>query len=371
MPMFGYGRRIIAGQLSMEGAGFIGDSEQTLSMRYASIGSNVYMPDTTFDYVDLKLAKVGGWFSIVCSTFNGYFDMHSASVGGSIIMPKTTFYKPIRMKYLNVGANLDARGAELTELDLTGAQVERGLRLGPPGNEDVDELRQCKNKSGKIPNLILRTNLILRNTSIGSLVDTKGTWPENLDRDLKGFTYHQLGASGEDAPIKRKSSWYIDWLKKNEPYSPQPYLQLAGVLRAEGLNEMADDVLLERRERERERAYSKGEYFKWLGQSTLRYVYGYGYGRHGFLALFYTMGFFIVFGTLMLWRERRKYSVISSIPDSACYSLDMLLPIIHLREQNYSDVNLTSGVRFYFYFHKVVGYLLIFFLLALLTGYTS
>ena len=49
----------------------------------------------------------------------------------------------------------------------------------------------------------------------------------------------------------------------------------------------------------------------------------------------------------------------------------MLLPIIHLREQHYSDVNLTSGVRFYFYFHKVVGYLLIFFLLAWLSGYTS
>ena len=51
------------------------------------------------------------------------------------------------------------------------------------------------------------------------------------------------------------------------------------------------------------------------------------------------------------------------------YSLDMLLPGIHLREQHY-EVDLKTGAKYYFYIHKIIGYTLAFFLLAGLTGLT-
>lgn len=50
------------------------------------------------------------------------------------------------------------------------------------------------------------------------------------------------------------------------------------------------------------------------------------------------------------------------------YSLDMLLPVIQLRERHYTDVDLITWVRYYFYIHKVIGYVLVFFVIAGLSG---
>ena len=41
-----------------------------------------------------------------------------------------------------------------------------------------------------------------------------------------------------------------------------------------------------------------------------------------------------------------------------CYSFDMLLPVIRLREHHY-DVDLTTKAKYYFYVHKIVGYVLV------------
>jgi len=52
------------------------------------------------------------------------------------------------------------------------------------------------------------------------------------------------------------------------------------------------------------------------------------------------------------------------------YSLDMMLPVIHLRQRHY-DVDLHGIVRYYFYFHQVMGYVLASFLIAGLSGLTK
>jgi hypothetical protein len=65
------------------------------------------------------------------------------------------------------------------------------------------------------------------------------------------------------------------------------------------------------------------------------------------------------------------------------FSFDYLLPVIRLREDHYKEVALASiaqarfpylgvqlsiPVRGYFYFHQIVGYILVFFLIAALSG---
>ena len=52
------------------------------------------------------------------------------------------------------------------------------------------------------------------------------------------------------------------------------------------------------------------------------------------------------------------------------YSLDILLPIIRLRGRHY-DVDLQGIVRYYFYFHQIMGYVLASFLIAELSGLTK
>jgi len=53
--------------------------------------------------------------------------------------------------------------------------------------------------------------------------------------------------------------------------------------------------------------------------------------------------------------------------DRLIYSLDALLPFITLRSEH-NSFDLQSWPKYYLYFHKVMGYVLIAFLLAAVTG---
>ena len=379
----------IGGQLSMENATFT-KPESVLKLRYANIGSNLFMPKSKFKDVDLNFSKIDGWFSGIDSTFDGKLEMNSTSVAGNVFLQKSAIYKPANMPYLRVEGNLDLRGAELAGINLSGARVERALRFGQYNENNINWIKSLEesengNKDEKNP------SLTLLNTNVGSLQDTKESWPKNLKRNLKGFTYDHLGASGNDAPIERKSSWYTEWLNPDsgpnskEPFSPQPYTQLARVFRADGLTTMSDDILFEMRKREhvtlwksciKDQAFSLencNDKFRLASLTISRYIYGFGYGQHSINALGGLSVVLIFLGLLATFLEtlisRPKVPMFASFLDRVVYSLDMMLPIIHLREQNYNDVELVTIVRFYFDFHKVAGYTIVFFLLAWLTSH--
>lgn len=57
-------------------------------------------------------------------------------------------------------------------------------------------------------------------------------------------------------------------------------------------------------------------------------------------------------------------------PFLAFYSLDLLLPIIELHKPHY-DIVLDGVARYYFAFHKLMGYVLASFLVAGLAGLTK
>lgn len=273
--------------------------------------------------------------------------------------------KPANLKYLSVGSFLDAQDVTLSELDLTGAQINGELRLGSSSDGNI-EGKDCKDQKGrKDQNENLHVSkLTLRNTSVGVLQDTKTSWPDNLEREFEGFTYDRLGESGYD----RESSWFIDWLEKDKSYSPEPYRHLAGVLRTAGHEDVADAVLFASRERERKE--SNLSLAKWLTLWALKLSIGYGYCY--FLALFW-IALLVVIGTFILdlVQEHERPSIISGLLDSAFYSLDMLLPVIRLRERHYCIDLTTWWARYYFYFHKVMGYVLVFFVIAGLSGLTE
>jgi len=75
----------------------------------------------------------------------------------------------------------------------------------------------------------------------------------------------------------------------------------------------------------------------------------------------------VAIGALVFRRteEARK----NRMPYGIAYSVDMLLPIIKLRERHY-DIDLPGWPRYYFYFHKIMGYVLASFLIAGLSGLT-
>jgi hypothetical protein len=58
------------------------------------------------------------------------------------------------------------------------------------------------------------------------------------------------------------------------------------------------------------------------------------------------------------------------MPWGVAYSFDLLLPIIRLRDAHY-EMDLKGFARYYFYIHKIMGYLLASFLIAGVSGLTK
>ena len=110
------------------------------------------------------------------------------------------------------------------------------------------------------------------------------------------------------------------------------------------------------------------------GLGALKIFIGYGYGWRMFVALLWIVGLVAV-GTLILHfsKERDRYCILQARwgVGCACYSLDMILPLIHLRERHYTVVDLITWAKYYFYFHKIMGYILVFFVIAGLSGLTQ
>ena len=76
---------------------------------------------------------------------------------------------------------------------------------------------------------------------------------------------------------------------------------------------------------------------------------------------------FVVIGTAVLSKYEDQQEKPKDDRLGVWYSVDMLLPVVRLRERHY-EVDLVGLVRYYFFVHKIVGYVLTFFVIAGLSG---
>ena len=136
-----------------------------------------------------------------------------------------------------------------------------------------------------------------------------------------------------------------------------------------GHPEMADDVLYAGRERERKEAWRRSK-LRWLGLGLLKSVMGYGCGRRMlWRPLGWVFGLTVV-GTAILYLTGVPKEPSGSPVTPWFFSFDLLLPIIQLYEPHY-EVVLHGCAKYYFAFHKLMGYLLASFLVAGLAGLTK
>jgi hypothetical protein len=92
-----------------------------------------------------------------------------------------------------------------------------------------------------------RVGLDLIDASVDALVDDPESWPKPGRLELDGFVYRRFSGN---APTDAKSR--LNWLSRQEPLKPQPYRQLATVLRNEGDDVGARHVLFEMESRRRD-----------------------------------------------------------------------------------------------------------------------
>jgi uncharacterized protein YjbI with pentapeptide repeats len=301
-----------------------------------------------FADVDLMGADIGGNLELVESTVNGTLDCDSINVGRIVLLARgATFLGPISLIFAKIGRNLElAGGAFGNQVDITGARIGSELRLGsarhPPATWQA------------------RSALILHNASVDTIQDSPQAWPDRLD--LNGFNYQSLGginATDKDSMLERSLAWFETWLAKQERYAAQPYERLAICLKNNGKSEMVTAIRYAGSERERRESSGWWRYI-WL--TIFKYSVGYGY--RPWRALGWAAAL-VLLGAAVL--QISAEGLRNNMPYGFAYSFDMLLPLVKLRESHYK-IDLLGWARYYFYGHKIMGYLLASFLIAGLSG---
>ncbi len=373
--------------------------------------------------VNLVGAKIRGSIDMRGAIFKSNPEIDGMQVEGDLFMNNVEVSKThiLYLTFCEIGRSLYISGSKLPSLNLSGTKIHKDFYLGS---------RSSKN-SFPSPEWHEGAKLVLRNTEVGAIQDLPDAWPDKLE--LEGFTYSRLSGfkpeNQEDKPNKenekksdsksekaidwsekfkemnrkkvkqhsedmgeRGIEWFKEWLAKQESYSPQPYEQLATVLRNAGHKDKADKVLYESRERERSQSRSQSRYLYWLWLTALRWVIGYGYSLR--YSLFWVIGL-VIFGTVLCFTtlENAKKDSISKangkIPTgsqnsttseeskgvllihSFWYSVDNFLPVIELLKDE-DKVKFSSwGIKSIFYIHRIVGSVLAIYIGAGLSGLTK
>lgn len=357
----------IGDELSMSCSVF----ESLLNMNSINIGTNLYMNsdevkrklegrkegdcklgkiycctgEAKFKDVTLKNATIGHHMEIIgaadlSDTSGGLnLNINSSDIGGSLKLMESSF-ETIALKYIRIGQNLDLEDAKITsQIDLTGAFIQNRLQLNP---KEWGENKVLMLNNASANNFLMPVN-----------------WPEKVD--ISGFNYQKI-----DNEINKVLLDGVLQRFNTTNYTPQPYVHFANVLRSMGYNNRATEVIIAKMDHKRDSAEGMVTPIKLY---LLKIFIGYGY------AYFYSLGWALILvmsGFLMLRLERSKADVedkkSEGILEQVFYSIDMLIPIIHLNKKHDEIKHGILFVRYYFYFHKVMGYVLTMAIVAGLSG---
>jgi hypothetical protein len=334
----------VGAELVMTGATFDGE----LAMDGLKVGGSLVMRDQArFAAVRLPGAHIKGQLSMSGSTFTGDVGMGGLEVEGELFLDGTVFSQWVAMPFLHVGRLLSLDGTVFGSLRLTRARIDGTFRIA-------------------VASAAREGRLDLTGATAGAIEDSRDRWPLHLRLD--GFTYTHWDAldSGEGSPMAaRDAAWFIDWLGRQTDFSPRPSEQLAQVLRETGHADKAKDVLFAARERERReerknRTWWRNGRWWWL---TFKWAF-IGHGYRVQWSLWWVLGFVLlgawVFAGTLPAAQMNLLQILS-------YSADMLLPIIELNKAHEAIV-LDGFALYYFYFHKIMGFVLASFLVAGLSG---
>ena len=374
--------------LHMSGAECKGE----LILNSLAVKGSLRMDNARFSKFKLESATIGGVFDLSCARCNGKegtVNIYGLDLNGDMLMKKAEFPN-VELRYARIGGCVDISRGRFTSMDLTGSSIKTVLQMG---SDDTSKATW----SGK------SSLLLLRNTVVDAVQAPPNLNPFPKKLDLNGFKYTHLGEGREEEREElreddsdmgsREPEWFIDyWLEKNRSYSPQPYLQLAEVLRNMGHPVKADYILFEGKKRERReiRIRSKGgkcrEKLKYAWLTLLQKTIGYGYRLR--YAIYWGSLFFIMGVLFFAWAiqgspvtceyvKPQTYSWHLFFSGLKCietyaFSLDLLLPIVKLNDCHSKILPmLPDWARYYFYVHELVGYFFGSFVVAGLSGITK
>jgi hypothetical protein len=304
-------------------------------------------------------ANFGGQVSIRNTLINGDLNADGASAASSFELrnDSSVRYKlKVTMINANFARNLMITQTTLASMNLANAGVAGTLQFDAPSIYDNAHLSRPD-----LPSKYWTENswLNLQGADIGLLRNTYWTWPRTLFLD--GMHFGLIGFKFPDLDTGCIDGGWSHWLRGMSGYSPQPYQQLAKYLTESGEAGAAACVMQTSETR------SLGQL--WIVPRVIKWTYGQvaGYGYAPARAFIYVV-VFVLIGMLVLRLTGQGKK--NGMPIGMFYSLSQLVPLVTLNK-HFDDIELTGAARYYFYLHKIVGWVIVGFLTATLTSLSS
>ena len=336
----------ISGTLELDGS----KVSRTLNMDKLRVDSSLFLRnDAKFADVNLTSTRVGGQLNLVHAKVGGNLQCYSLVVDEDGLLYDAQFSGRIDCQFAKFRSLYLDNSTFGGDVDLSSAQLSGELALGEAVPQHSPQWSPGK-------------TLILRNARAETIPILTDAWPAQVD--VNGFTYKALRrdiAVDHHRTPECPSDLFRCWFGKQQSFSPHAYEQLALAFQNQG---HADDARAIRYDgREREVSESGGLRYAWL--TTLNWAIG--YGHHIELAMIWTL-VLVILGVFVLGVSGEGPK--NGMPVGLSYSFDMLLPIIKLRDAHY-EIDLVGWPRYYFYVHKIAGYVLASFLIVGISGLTK
>lgn len=283
----------------------------------------------------------------------GWINFVSATVGGDLLFADAQLTYPngyaFNAENINVAGNVYVRAGTLIDgsLNLFGAKI--GMDFMWTG-----------------PQVTSQTSLDLRNARAAILEDAARSWPNAGRLFLDGFTYDRI-VDGSPVEARIRTEW-LDRQPKDK-FRPQPYEQLASVLRTMGHEVEARDIMIQKN-------FARGNFTtlfwrEWWWYNFFGWLIGYGYLPSR--AFFMSVGL-IVLGTILFRRgyhhdlimptKESAYARYGGTPDppgtrrarfcrdyprfnAFVFSLEAFTPLLRLDQSSNWTPNSHAGERFW------------------------
>ncbi|MFC5863455.1 hypothetical protein ACFPT7_14210 [Acidicapsa dinghuensis] len=225
------------------------------------VGGTLYLTQTNFSGgVHLTGTKIGGDLDCSQGEFHGYgnksLNLEKITVGGQILFSDGfESYGPLWINNAFVKNGIDASGGFFrnSELPLKTSNIyalwieNSNIQGESKFDDDFDStglsLRNSEFGSVQMLGAVNFPGLDLRGAKARKFTDSKGKWPPQGTLHLNGFIYEEI--EDDDTTGRISVADRLKWLGLYPGESPQPYMQLAKVLRERGEDEDATVILKE------------------------------------------------------------------------------------------------------------------------------
>ena len=289
----------------------------------------------------------------------GQVNLLGAEIGGQLNCVAGRFINPVGIAFVAEGARIggsvflcgsDYKGGESRETaSENNIRIEGKVLLN--GIEVKKCFLWCKVDSPE------KVSLDLQHATIGSLWDEKESWPKKDKLFLHGLIYHEISdKASKDSKVRK------EWLCKQPKYMPQPYEQLAEVLKRGGHGEEARKVLIAKEDDK----LTYNIMGKCAGFWHRMYGLSLDYGYYTWKPLKWGI-FIIIFGAIFFWAckglltptkvetyasgnsNTKKVKVSDDYPtfQALAYSADVFIPVIDLQQAKHWIPNANKGRELY------------------------